>query len=340
MLREQENERTRHAFARCCIVALAFVSGCNESIEPSPAGASRDGPHPNAAAPPTDSAVVPPAVLFLPEDYEELASAAMPARSSRCPPEMVLVRDRFCIDRFEVTLVEKTTARELSPHYPPTRRYTRTLFERFVERPARPQGPLQTLLPFPQPPDFQLTTDFEPRAVSKPGALPAGYLNKYSAQAACENAAKRLCSRNEWVTACRGERNQSFPYGATYEEGACNVHRKSHPARLLHGDASQNHLDPRLGLTQDNDGPLLRRTGATPRCKSTWNGDAAFDMVGNLDEWIDEAAGSFVGGFYSRGTTAGCAATIDLHSPDYLDYSLGTRCCREARSPDEPHSAP
>jgi formylglycine-generating enzyme required for sulfatase activity len=53
-------------------------------------------------------------------------------------------------------------------------------------------------------------------------------------------------------------------------------------------------------------------------------------MVGNLDEWIEDPEGVFLGGFFSRATTSGCAASIESHSPDYWDYSLGTRCCKDA----------
>jgi hypothetical protein len=54
-----------------------------------------------------------------------------------------------------------------------------------------------------------------------------------------------------------------------------------------------------------------------------------FDMVGNLDEWIADETGVFVGGFYSRATDKGCDARISNHSPNYYDYSVGTRCCRD-----------
>ena len=40
---------------------------------------------------------------------------------------------------------------------------------------------------------------------------------------------------------------------------------------------------------------MLRRTGETPECISLWGDDGIADMVGNLDEWIDDAAGTFVG---------------------------------------------
>jgi hypothetical protein len=53
-----------------------------------------------------------------------------------------------------------------------------------------------------------------------------------------------------------------------------------------------------------------------------------FDMVGNLDEWVEDPEGTFAGGFYSRGTHEGCDAVISSHDFAYFDYSLGTRCCR------------
>ena len=78
----------------------------------------------------------------------------------------------------------------------------------------------------------------------------------------------------------------------------------------------------------EGDDPLLRPTGGTPACASEWGQDAAYDMVGNLDEWVEDPEGTFVGGFYSRGTREGCDARVEVHSYDYYDYSLGTRCCR------------
>jgi formylglycine-generating enzyme required for sulfatase activity len=53
------------------------------------------------------------------------------------------------------------------------------------------------------------------------------------------------------------------------------------------------------------------------------------DMVGNLDEWVSDPEGVFLGGFYSRATRDGCDSFIDTHAPSYYDYSLGTRCCQD-----------
>ena len=74
-------------------------------------------------------------------------------------------------------------------------------------------------------------------------------------------------------------------------------------------------------------GPLLRRTGTTPRCASRWGDVEVFDMVGNLDEWVDDPEGTFVGGIYARAKKDGCASTVRSHGFDYSDYSTGFRCC-------------
>jgi len=167
---------------------------------------------------------------------------------------------------------------------------------------------------------------------------PNGYLSGVVAARACENAKKRLCRYDEWRLACEGEAKQPFPYGMEYVAGACNVFREAHPAVVLHDNATIGHMDPRLNLVTGKDGdPLLRLTGKTPRCKSEWGSDAAYDMNGNLDEWVLDTEkepdpktgwrGRMVGGFFSRSTKNGCASSIAAHPKGYLDYSTGTRCC-------------
>jgi hypothetical protein len=245
---------------------------------------------------------------------------------------MVWIDGAFCIDRYEVSLIDGALGRALSPHYPPERGATQDLFDLWRQNAPRSRMSLGRSLPVPFPPDFQLNHDFVPRAVSLLDVLPAGYLSRKSAERSCQEAGKRLCSRGEWVQACRGQEDRPFPYGPDYRADVCNVHRKTHPARLLHGNSSEYHTDPRLGLTEDQEGPLLRRTGQTAGCVSHWGNDGVYDMVGNLDEWIDDPDGTFVGGFYSRATKEGCNSIIDVHAPAYFDYSLGTRCCTEPGS--------
>lgn len=275
----------------------------------------------------------PPALLYLPDAGEDQAFAPgsearpiapnfLPGQPStgRCPPDMVDVRGRFCIDRYEASLVD-AKGRQFSPYYPPTRFATR-VFERFRSFPtSRARAPEVPLLP-----EWQ-REDATPRAVARAGVIPNGYVSGVVARAACEAAGKRLCTSAEWETACRGERGYTYPYGNRYEHGRCNVFREAHPAYELHGNASLHHLDPRLNLVSGPSGPLLRKTGDTPDCKSVWGNDAIYDMVGNLDEWVEDPGGTFAGGFYARATREGCAARISSHPIDYFDYSLGVRCC-------------
>ncbi len=323
--------------ARAAWVVVLFALGCRSKND----GGERESARGAAGAAPSHSAVpavseAAPRLLYLPDggDFVQNQGQLQPAPqllpnmppvvSSGCPPEMVSIRGQFCIDRFEASLVD-AKERQLSPFYPPSHDELAHVFGVFRGVAVRAGRRAPDL---PQPPDFALSDAFEPQARSRPSVVPSGYMSGLMARRACQNAGKRLCTQSEWTTACKGERATKFPYGDSYSDGVCNVFRASHPAVLLYGDASKNHLDPRLNLTEDADGPLLRRTGATQACASAWGQDAAYDMVGNLDEWVDDAAGAFQGGFFSRSTREGCDARITVHPPQYFDYSLGVRCCK------------
>lgn len=251
-----------------------------------------------------------------------------------CPSDMVLVTtpgQRYCVDRYEASLVDDASGEALSPYYPAEAQSARRNFLVWRSESLLLGDASARALPVPELGDWQRTHRFEARAVSRASAVPNGYLNYTTAKGACARAGKRLCSADEWVRACRGERDLRFPYGGEYAAGQCNVHRASHPAAVLHADSSLGHQDPRLNLVAEPGGdPLLRVTGGTPACVSRWNHDGAFDMVGNLDEWIDDPDGTFLGGFYARPTTKGCDAAISSHAAGYSDYSTGVRCCRDA----------
>jgi hypothetical protein len=309
------------ARVRARLLLVLFVLGCErrESGEPAPsARASASAAAPSPA----------PALLYLPDggdralEGERPRDVTAPALGSRCAADMVDVAGRFCIDRYEASLVDVRASRPISPYFAPKSGDARRAFDAFLGTTPRSAPEL------PQVPGWELLESFEPKAESRVGVVPNGYVSGVLARAACENAGKRLCTRAEWLSACRGERDRLFPYGEVYEPGACNVSREAHPAQLLWGNASTNHLDPRLNLVAAASGPLLRRTGETERCRSDWGPDAIFDMVGNLDEWVDEPGGAFLGGFYSRATTNGCEARVTEHPPSYFDYSTGVRCCR------------
>jgi sulfatase modifying factor 1 len=265
--------------------------------------------------------------------------------SRRCPEEMALVRG-VCIDRWEASFVDMATGQPLSPYYSPVRSEMEAAYEYWLLERTNVGDDAARQVPLPEPSAWQRGHTFNPRAVSRPGAIPQGYLSYYTAKRACTNAGKRLCTEHEWLTACEGERALKFPYGEHYRAFACNVFRPYHPGFALHQNSSTGHRDPRLNLVvEGEDQPLLRPTGDTPACKSNWGGDAVFDMVGNLDEWVEgEKRPVFVGGFYSRSTNKGCEARVDSHAAAYYDYSLGTRCCADpaplAAPPPKPTPAP
>lgn len=306
-----------------------------------------------------------------------------------CPPEMVSVRGRFCIDRYEAATVDKTTDRELSPYYPPNPKLLTWVMNTWATQLARdraqafgwidagapdggkeqdaaaaqlvavswepeagvtiweggvPEGgtiaraqvdggpavlPLGVVMDLPEVPAWQRGVAFSAKAVSRAGVIPQGSTPGFVAPEACRAAGKRLCREEEWVTACKGEKGTKYPYGEQYRQGACNVFRADHPARILHGNASEGLSDPRLNQVVYENAAMLRETGGSPLCKSVWGNDAIYDMVGNVDEWVDDPEGMFLGGFYSRATRNGCESKITAHPLAYFDYSLGLRCCAD-----------
>jgi formylglycine-generating enzyme len=260
-----------------------------------------------------------------------LLGSAGRATAERCPRDM-LDTGRVCIDRYEASLVDQATRQLLSPYYPPEFRLLGQVYATWELQRLNVGPESARNMPLPALSDFQRRGEYVPTAVSEKGSVPQAYLSYYSARRACENAGKRLCTDEEWVRACRGERNQPHPYGAEYRLGQCNVGSYQHPASVLHGLSSSGHLDPRLNLlVQENGERVLGRTGIRVGCRSAWGTDGAFDMVGNLDEWVESEPPKFRGGFYARGTTRGCDSEVKNHAPTYFDYSTGVRCCRAPR---------
>jgi hypothetical protein len=256
------------------------------------------------------------------------ASGACAARP--CPSEMVLTQRSVCVDRFEGALAD-VRGTLLSPDYPATPELFAYVLSDWATRRERGGDVHARALPLPLVGAGERSADAL-RALSLGGVRPSGTVTGKLAKQACEAVGKRLCTTAEWQRACRGEKDTLFPYGTTYDGTACNSRTRLHPAATLHDHAGMGHHDPRLNRVVDPESghTLLRVTGSLPRCASVWGDDALFDMVGNLDEWVDEKGGGFAGGFYARGSEAGCESLITVHPPAYSDYSTGIRCCKDA----------
>jgi len=220
------------------------------------------------------------------------------AKRKGCPAGMVAVDERFCIDRYEASIGEVTPSGKLRRH--------------------SPYAPIDGK---------------KVKAQSKKGVVPQGYISRDEAEAACKNAGKRLCTDDEWLTACRGRRPTTYPYGNERRRGACNDHGNSSfnkyygPAEggeaPLEAYSWNNMNDPRLNKLEGTVAP----TGSFDRCKSSWG---AYDMVGNLHEWTAAPNGTFRGGYYldTEINGSGCGYKTTAHAPKYRDYSTGFRCCK------------
>jgi hypothetical protein len=171
------------------------------------------------------------------------------------------------------------------------------------------------------------------RAVPAQGTFPQGYISQVQATAACNASGKRLCTFTEWTAACRGQpaHDYVYPYGDTYEAGRCNEGHESPIVELFGPDPSYDNAelnDPRCDQLEGG----LARGGAYGGCESTYG---AFDMHGNIHEWIDQTnasgTGSFMGGYFVDATLngPGCEYQTTAHEKTYHDYSTGFRCCAD-----------
>jgi len=210
-----------------------------------------------------------------------------------CGDGMTPVQGRFCVDVYEASLVE---------------------VEAGVERPHRHNLPVG---------------EARVRAVSLPGVLPQAFISQREAAGACAAAGKRLCTDDEWQTAC--SEAGRYPYGRERRPGACNDEARVAPLVQLFGRRPpgtpytwKEMNDPRLGEVAG----ALAKTGQFVGCRSA---DGAMDLVGNLHEWTAHPGGTFRGGFFgdTRQHGEGCSYETTAHDAGYRDYSVGFRCCRD-----------
>jgi sulfatase modifying factor 1 len=164
------------------------------------------------------------------------------------------------------------------------------------------------------------------RAVSIAGAVPQAYLSQTQAASACAAAGKRLCTDAEWLRACQGPGGTTYPYGTERQPGACNDVRAVHPAVEYFGSS-----DPSVFTMIDH--PCLDQlpdtvdhAGANVGCVSS---EGASDLMGNLQEWTADPAGTLRGGdFVDTALNGnGCLYTTTAHDAAHWDFSTGFRCC-------------
>lgn len=218
------------------------------------------------------------------------------AMNGLCPPDMASIDDKFCVDKFEASLVE-----------------------------VLPSGE-ERAWPYYEPVDGHVV-----RAVSEKGVYPQGYISEKQAIEACGRSGKRLCKPAEWKTACKGPDAKKFGYANERTPGTCNDNGKSPVGTFFPGAVAEGKAwtwdkmnDARLNQMAGG----LAETGSHESCS---NGYGVYDMVGNLHEWVLDPAGTFQGGYYLDVTQNGdgCGYRTDAHEAWYHDYSTGFRCCAD-----------
>lgn len=148
-------------------------------------------------------------------------------------------------------------------------------------------------------------------------AMPARGVTWFEAKDACEAAGKRLCTADEWTTACRGDGDLTFPYGNQYEATTCN----GFDARRDDVVETGGMFSPELA----EDG-LLEASGCVTR-------HGAYDLSGNVWEWnasgyFDDARRGLAGGSFRSNRIGLRCVTEDNHAPpDEENDAFGFRCC-------------
>lgn len=271
----------------------AQVTTALRALEPAFAGRTRRVPASNVGS--IERAIA----SYAPPRPHAVVEGSLPAPhpGSRCPSDMALVGARFCVDKYEGSLVEKHADGTTRPHSP-------------YQTPVAVDG-----------------TVYVARSVA--GVVPQGYISAQQAQGACKAAGKRLCEPVEWRAACGGTEGFAFPYGPARVPGKCHDSGATpmltyHADTMKRGWGREELNDPRNNQLEGG----IAKTGAYPECV---NDEGAFDMVGNLDEWTADPNGTFQGGFWLDTSQHGdgCAYRTIAHAYDYHDYSTGFRCCAD-----------
>ena len=213
-----------------------------------------------------------------------LLLAAVPAsawRLIRCAPDSVKVGN-VCVDRYEESVwqipLENTLLLRL------VRAGKATLAD-LTAGGATQLSPSPSCSPgypanFPQSGQWTPVLGSNPPspgvfAVSIPGVFPSACISWFAAAQACRLSDKRLITNLEWQDAAAGTPDPGTDDGTT----DCDV---------------------------NSPGPVS--AGSRSKCKSSWG---AFDMVGNLDEWLAEWVNNSEG-FCTDSTTAFGFGTSDF----------------------------
>jgi PKD repeat protein len=127
--------------------------------------------------------------------------------------------------------------------------------------------------------------------------LPQTGVSWVEAKMSCIDAGKRLCTAEEWETACRGIDKTVYPYGNKYIQQKCATEGKS-----------------------------IYKSGNFKKCNS-FNVE---DMTGNVWEWVEDKHGDYplmYGGTHAYGKDAHCGLSTEGNVAS-RSAETGFRCCK------------
>lgn len=149
--------------------------------------------------------------------------------------------------------------------------------------------------------------------------IPGTRMSWFAARDACQAAGKRLCTEEEWVTACQGlpavdddgdgewaddmVEGNTYPYGDYHNRRNCWDGRDRKAMRPVY-------------------------TGEMPACVSK---DGVYDLTGNVEEWVGTSPENAVllgGAFDTSKDHARCYRRNATFGAGYANARTGFRCCR------------
>jgi len=166
---------------------------------------------------------------------------------------------------------------------------------------------------------FECAISKDGKAITLPGVEPA-MASWTEADEACKKAGKRLCSEEEWISACSGtpavdnNSNQHFddddvegamyPYGQFYTAGKCVDQEDKYKGKYV-------------------------KTGSKEGCRTP---SGVYDLAGNIGEWAGttkETAG-LMGGHNNSGESARCTQRSSTIGVGSRNQTTGFRCCADS----------
>jgi protein-disulfide isomerase/uncharacterized membrane protein len=156
--------------------------------------------------------------------------------------------------------------------------------------------------------------------------LPAVRTSWFAAKAACESAGKRMCTEEEWVTACQGARalddNHNGEFADDMIEGTAYPYGDYHDAKAC-WDGHDRDSEPR----PESDPWRPVYTGEMPACVTP---SGVYDLTGNVEEWVGDTAerAALLGGsFDTPDDKARCYRRNNTFGAGYANPRTGFRCC-------------